>query len=72
VALPIANLAVDRLDELVTHPDAILIGFYLSLAFYSIHTALHFFFFLFLSCCVSLTDFSRDFGILYTSFLIPW
>jgi hypothetical protein len=31
--LPIANLAVDRLDKLVTRPDAILTGIYPSLSF---------------------------------------
>jgi hypothetical protein len=42
---------VDHLDALVTHPNSILIGFYPSLSFSAIRTALHFFF-LFLSCCV--------------------
>jgi hypothetical protein len=66
--LPIANLAVGRPDELVTRPDAIHTGFYLSLAFPTFHTALHF---IFVMLCVSLADFSLDFGILYTSLLIP-
>jgi hypothetical protein len=43
VALPITNLAVDHSDKLVTRPNSILTGFYLSLAFSTIHTPLHFF-----------------------------
>jgi len=40
-------------------------------AFFAIRTALHFFL-IFVMLCVSLTDFSRDFGILCTSLLIQW
>jgi len=39
-------------------------------SFSAIHTFLHFYWFIML--CVFLVDFSRDFGILWTSLLIPW
>jgi len=59
-ALPIANLAVYRSDKLVTRSDAILTGFYLSLAFSAIHIPLHFFLFIYhVMLCVFLTDFSK-------------
>jgi len=58
-ALPIANLAVYRPDELVTHPGAILTGFYLSLSFSASRTPLHFYWFI-LSCCVFLSRISPE------------
>jgi hypothetical protein len=41
--LPIANLAMNRPDELVTHPDTILTGIYPSLSFSANRTPLHFY-----------------------------
>jgi hypothetical protein len=71
VALSIANLTVDRPNELVTRPDAILIGIFPPLTFSTNRIPLYFYD---LSChvvCVSLAVFSRDFGVLCTSLLIP-
>jgi hypothetical protein len=71
VALPIANLVVYRPNKLVTRLDAILTGFYLLLAFFAFHTPLHFLLIYHVMLCVFLADFFQDFGILYTSLLIP-
>jgi hypothetical protein len=53
-ALPIANLAMYRPNEMVTQLNAILTGFYLSLAFSAIHTPLFFYYYYWfiMSCCV--------------------
>jgi hypothetical protein len=51
VVLPIANLAVDHLDECVTHPDTIPTGIFWPLPFQANHTSLYFYWFIML-CCV--------------------
>jgi len=63
---------VDRPNALITHPDVILTGSYPSLCFlYHPHTNA-FLLIYHVMLCICLANFSRDFGILYTSLLIPW
>jgi hypothetical protein len=63
---------VDHPDALVSRLDEFLTGFYWSLCFlFHTHTSA-FLLFYHVLLCVFLADFSQDFGILCTSFLIPW
>jgi hypothetical protein len=69
--LPIANLAVDHLDECVPRSDAFFSGILFAACFlcHSHYTPLFSYFVMLL---VFLANFSQDFGILCTSLLIPW